>query len=176
MSYDRLFVLVEGDDDERYFKNVLVPRLEKVYDHVQTWQYARRKNEKIGNFLRAIRQMGADYLYIADLDDVSCVTARKNAVTDSQPEVSDGRVVVVVREIEGWYYASVGPALAENLDVRQMDETEGVTKEQFQEMIPGDYDSRINFQAELLNHYSLDEAVSRNQSLCYFVERFIPDA
>ena len=47
----KLFVLVEGGDDERFFESVARPMFEKAYDIVQFWQYSQKKKAKVNNFL-----------------------------------------------------------------------------------------------------------------------------
>ena len=38
MSYTRLFLLVEGDDDARFVERIVVPKLSSRYDFVQAWK------------------------------------------------------------------------------------------------------------------------------------------
>jgi len=62
MAYRRLFLFVEGDDDERFFEQVAVPFFRKRYDHVKIVGYARMKKGKLEGWVRSVRSMGADYL------------------------------------------------------------------------------------------------------------------
>jgi len=72
--YKRMDVLVEGPDDERFVDAVIRPILEKHYDYVQTWRYAREKTERTKNYLRSIRAMKADYLFLKDINTSPCIT------------------------------------------------------------------------------------------------------
>jgi hypothetical protein len=72
MPYTRLFLLVEGDDDPRFVERVVIPKLGSCYDFVQAWKYAQRKAEKVNAFLRSINSMGADYLFLGDLNAHPC--------------------------------------------------------------------------------------------------------
>lgn len=65
-SYKRLFIWVEGDDDERFFRNILKPKLHEKYDSVEIIKYATMKKEKVYNFVKSIQAMGADYIYVTD--------------------------------------------------------------------------------------------------------------
>jgi len=79
MGY-KLFIFIEGDDDERFFNKIIIPMFENKYDSVKLWKYAQEKNEKILQFLNSINAMKADYIfvvreiegwYLAGMDDVS---------------------------------------------------------------------------------------------------------
>ena len=39
----KLFIFIEGDDDERFFNRIIIPMFEKKYDKVQLWKYAQKK-------------------------------------------------------------------------------------------------------------------------------------
>jgi hypothetical protein len=64
MSYKILYVLIEGDDEERFFETIIKPMFEKKYDSVKPWQYASKKDVNIKNFLRSIEAMQAESLGI----------------------------------------------------------------------------------------------------------------
>jgi len=53
VPYRRLFLLIRGDDDERFFKAVLGSLLENIR-LVQFWKYASKKPEKVFKFLQSI--------------------------------------------------------------------------------------------------------------------------
>lgn len=55
MWYKRLFILVEGEDDERFFNEVIKPAFEKKYNLVEVRRHASLKKEKLDNFLRSIK-------------------------------------------------------------------------------------------------------------------------
>lgn len=64
MCYRRLFIWVEGEDDARFFEKIMEPKLQKKYDVVETIRYASLKKEKIDNFLKSIKAMGAEYIFV----------------------------------------------------------------------------------------------------------------
>ena len=173
MSYRRLFVFVEGADDERLFDRVLKPALESRYDHVAFWAYAREKTEKIERFLRSVRAMGADYLFVADAHRAPCATARTQKITTRLSQTDPDRIVVVVVEIEGWYAAGVDDTACAELDFPSLPDTDALTKEQFDELIPRRFDSRIDFMAELLKRFSIPVAETKNRSFHYFARTFL---
>ncbi|PNR88787.1 hypothetical protein X925_04970 [Petrotoga sp. 9T1HF07.CasAA.8.2] len=65
MAYERLYILVEGDDDKRFFEKIITPLFEGKYDQVKVWKYAQQKKEKVSKFLKSIKGMNADYIFVA---------------------------------------------------------------------------------------------------------------
>jgi len=61
MAYKRLWILIEGNDEERFFETIK-PIFENKYDFVQTWQHAQEPRRRIRNFLKSIQAMNSDYL------------------------------------------------------------------------------------------------------------------
>ena len=80
MGYRRLFVWVEGEDDVRFFDKIMKPKFQKMYDFIETRRFAALKREKVHNFLRSIKAMNADYIYVTDINDTPCVTAKKQEI------------------------------------------------------------------------------------------------
>jgi len=63
-TYKRLFICVEGNDDERFFNEIFIPKFKEKYDTVKIIRYATMKKEKVDNFIKSIKAMGADYIYL----------------------------------------------------------------------------------------------------------------
>jgi hypothetical protein len=141
MRYRRLFILVEGDDDARFFEAVIVRRFKALYAHVAVWKYAQQKKAKVASLITSICHMGADYWFVKDCDEAPCVTACKGAVRAAYPMVTSQRVVVVRTEIESWYCAGIDDAAAGQLGIKSVDWTDALTKEQFDECMPERFDS-----------------------------------
>ncbi|PKP58265.1 MAG: hypothetical protein CVT88_07590 [Candidatus Altiarchaeales archaeon HGW-Altiarchaeales-1] len=62
-----LVIFVEGEDDKNFFEKIVTPKLEYKYE-VRIFEYARRKKEKISDFIRSIKSMNGDYIYVSDFD------------------------------------------------------------------------------------------------------------
>jgi hypothetical protein len=169
MPYRRLYLLLEGDDDERFAQRVIVPALHSHYDHIQPWQYAQQKTEKVNSFLRSIKAMGASYFFLADINAQPCVSKRKDAVSRKFAELEVDKALIVVKEIESWYLAGVPQN--NQLGVQVPLNTSGVTKEQFDAAIPKDFDSRIDYMIEILKLFNVDIAAQRNPSFQYLAQR-----
>ncbi|ACM22224.1 MULTISPECIES: DUF4276 family protein [Thermotoga] len=168
-----LIIFVEGNDDERFFERIVVPVLKKKFDSVKLVKYAQMKKERLESYIRSITSAGWDYIYVTDMDDSPCVTARKQQIQNYLPNIDPKRVVVVIREIESWYLAGLNKDKSRDLKIkeRKLKNTENITKEQFNRLIPEKY-SRINFMIELLENFSIETAKQKNRSFKYFVEKF----
>src|SRR6185436_2065614 len=131
MAYRRLFLFVEGDDDERFFRTVIVSFFEKRYNNVKIVTYAKLKKEKFAGFVRSVRSMGADYLIVGDLDWHPCVTAAKENLLQRCSQAEPERIQIVKAEIESWYCAGIPEDDADwgSLSIARAPDTERVTKE-----------------------------------------------
>jgi hypothetical protein len=81
-----MFIWVEGTDDERFFKEIIEPKLRGKYNFVETRSYSTLKKEKIDSFLKSIKSMRADYLYATDINNSPCITAKKQEVCNKIKE------------------------------------------------------------------------------------------
>ncbi len=173
-SYRRLFIFVEGNDDERFIRYVIEPEFMKKYDYVRIIKYAQEKKDKLCNLIKSIKSMGADYLFFADINDAPCITGKKSKIIKSCKEISPNRVLIVIREIEGWYLAGLSDEDCIKLKIKCFSNTDNITKEEFNKLIPKKFSySRINFLIEILNHFSIDEARRKNRSFEYFYNKYL---
>ena len=171
MEIKRLWLLVEGDDDRRFFER-LKYLFEERYDFVQMWRYAVESRKRIKNFLKSIEAMKSDYFFVKDLNAAPCVTARIESVINEFGQTVDrDNLIIVVREIESWYLAGIGGKSCEELGLRPFDNTNDVTKEHFNNLIPNKFDSRIDFMVEVLKRFSLETAKQKNKSFGYFMTK-----
>ena len=56
MSSKRLFLLVEGNDDERFFSKVIVPKFKGIYEWVEVWKYSQQGKKRVKNFSEVSKQ------------------------------------------------------------------------------------------------------------------------
>ncbi len=172
MAYQRLFILVEGDDDERFFDRVIIPLYEQICDHVQIWKYSQQKLKKVNGFLNSIHAMQADYIFVADMDDSPCITAKKERITSQFKKLSEDRILVVCREIESWYLAGLNDDSCSEIDIRTIKNTDRISKEQFNRMMPQKFVSRIDFMQEIMKLFDRETASSKNNSFKYFMQKY----
>jgi hypothetical protein len=166
---------VEGGSDARFFEAVLKSLLGKKYDRVVIRTYASMKRDRFSALLYAIREMGADYLVIADYDCYPCVTSKKEWLHQHIKGLDPGRTRIVIEEIESWYAAGLDEQGLAKLGMSDpaadLDRTDRMTKEQFNDMVPQKFDSRIDFMMEILKMYSLETARRKNKSFDYFLRK-----
>ncbi len=170
--YKRIAVFLEGPDDTRFFDAILRAILESKYDYVQTWQYAGEKREKTKNYLRAVKAMKADCIFLRDINTSPCVSAKKKTIQKTYPKVIDpSDVFIVVLEIESWYVAGLDNRGSKQLDIGLPANTDHISKEQFNELIPNKFDSRIDFMVEVLKRFNPETAKRKNKSFAYFMSK-----
>ena len=170
--YRLMWIFVEGSDDRIFVERVLHPILEEKYDCITTWEYARKRHEKTAEFIRSVRSMQADYLFLADIDDSPCVTAKKDTVATKYCQaVESANAIIVAREIESWYMAGVDNEICRELAIRSPFSTDDMTKEQFRRLIPRRFnESAVDFMVELLRRFRVDSAKDRNRSFRYLMD------
>lgn len=168
----RLFILVEGEDDVRFFGRVIKPLFVTGYDSVEIFPYASIKRVKVNNFLKSITLMRNDYIFIADIDEERSVRDKKQILYYWFSNISGGNIVIVIREIESWYYAGLPDTILQKFGLPSLVSTDDLTKEGFNDLIPPSFDSRIDFMFEILKSFSLDTAARHNRSFLFFVERY----
>ncbi len=172
MEYKRLYVLLEGNDDERFFEGIIKARLSSQYSSIQVWQYAQKPPKKTKNFLKSITAIHSDYFFWADINDLPCVTARKEKIRDKYGETIDiNNLIIVIKEIESWYLAGLNDKARKELRIRTFRKTDNITKEQFDKLMPKKFDSRIDFMVEVLNRFCVEIAKRKNSSFDYFMEK-----
>jgi hypothetical protein len=176
VTYSRLYLWVEGPDDERFVERVVVPLLETEADFIKIVPYARQTKKWIANFFKSIKAMGAAYIFFVDNDRSPCVTARKQKMAEKYPRVDEDWIQVVVEEIESWYLAGLDEERSEELGMPRFRATDAVSKEQFDALIPKRFSSRIDFMLEVLNHFNVDAATVKNRSFERFLSHYAGDA
>jgi len=171
-AYKLLFIFVEGDDDERFFNKILYPKLQEKYDIVKIIKYATMKKEKVDNFIKSINAMGADYIYLTDINSSPCITAKKEEIQKKHPNIDKDKIIVVIKEIESWYLAGLDNKVCRQLKIKNFANTNNVTKEDFNSLIPKKFTSRIDFMSEILKNFSIEIAKQKNKSFRCFVEKY----
>lgn len=172
MGYKRLFIWVEGQDDIRFFNRIIKSILEKKYELVEVISYANMSRQKFTNFLKTIKAMNASYIYVTDINNSPCISAKKEQIHSTLKDVNEDRIHVVIKEIESWYLAGLSNENLRRLKIRQHKVIENITKEQFNNLIPKKFDSRIDFMWEILKSYSIKIASQNNRSFKYLVEKY----
>ena len=168
-----LFLLIEGNDDERFFDTIIKPVMKEKYDYVELWKHAQEPPKRIVDFIKSIEQMNADYIYIADIDGVPCITKKKQKIMHDINRINSDNIIIVKREIESWYLSGLNKNSAKKCGIKSLNCTDQITKKAFNDLIPKKFDSRIDFMIEILKLFSLTVAKEKNQSIKYFIDKEI---
>ena len=164
--------MVEGEDDVRFFGRIIKPLFVSRYDSIEIIPYASIKRIKVNNFLKSVRQMNNDYIFVADIDSERSVRDKKQILYCHFSNISGHSIVIVIKEIESWYYAGLSEISARDIGVEERAATDDMFKEDFNLLMPRQFDSRIDFMFEILKSFSLETAVKKNHSFKFFVERY----
>ncbi len=171
MNNSQLVFFIEGNDDERFFKNIIYPFVQEKYSKISYYKYSKKKKEKIKQFVNSIISMKADYIYISDIDDLPCITTKKNKIIDQfNSKITENYIIVVVKEIESWYLAGLDEKALKNLGVhKKFENTNNIIKEHFNYLIPKKM-ARIEFMQKILEYYNVEVAKRKNESFKYFMK------
>jgi len=126
-----LYIFVEGDRDEDFFERIVKPRLVDRYNKIIIIKYAQKRIEYINSYIRSILSMNANYIFIADIDNSPCKTAKKEELKRRFPNLEQNKIIIVVKEIESWYLAGLDEKACKKLRIRCFDNTDSITKEDF---------------------------------------------
>ena len=175
----RLFILVEGADDVRFFDRIVKPLLEPRYTSVELIAFASLRRGMVSRFLRSLETLGHDYILATDIDAEPSVKAKKRVILERFPDLDPRKVIIVIKEIEGWYLAGIDDDRQRTFDLAPFHSTDNLTKEAFNAQIPGKFTSRIEFMAALLESFSLSSAMAQNRSFGFFARVYqiseVPD-
>lgn len=179
MAHGKLFIFVEGNDDQRFFRKIIEPRIKRRVKYIQ---YAQLKKKVVINYLRTIQNSNDDdYIFVADLDELPGPSAKVKWVRNKFEQIRDRKVIslskrhisIVIIEIESWYIAGMKDSFAVQHNINPIKNTEWITKEIFNNTFHGKFRSRIDFMQELLKNYSFETALEKNRSLSYFDHTFL---
>jgi len=168
----RLFILVEGEDDIRFFGRIIKPLFISRYESIEIIAYACIKRVKVNNFLKSVRQMNNDYIFVADIDSERSVRDKKQLLYFHFNNIEGYSIVIVIKEIESWYYAGLSATASKDIGVADLNTTDDLFKEDFNQLMPRHFESRIDFMFEILKSFSLETAVLKNRSFKFFVQRY----
>ncbi len=177
MTYQQLFIWVEGPDDKRFIETVIIPYFKNKYDKINIIEYAKKTTKSIENFIKSIKSMKADYIYLADIDNIVCITEKRAKIIEQIKNIDENAIIIVCKEIESWYYAGLDEEEFKELGIKKSSKykkTDNLIKEQFDQSIPKKFNSRVDFMIELLKVYNLNTVINTrtNQSLLYFVNKY----
>lgn len=169
-----LYFWVEGDDDERFARTVLVPLVVDRFDFVMIQKYACMKIEKVKSFLTAIQAMKAHAVFLGDLDNSPDPPSRAQALRTKYGVPSEFPVFVVCRSVEGWYLAGLPDLTDRKMWLHGPVDVNTLHKEYFNSGMPRRFRSRIDFLVELLERFDDAVATARSASYLYARKKLAP--
>ncbi len=160
-----MYFCVEGPDDTAFVKSVFG----SVYGDCKYIEYSKWSNKKINDFINTVKQVDEwDYIFLGDGDGKTIDDRKESLLTKYQALESD-KVYIVQFEIESWYYAGVNEATCKKLKMKNyVRETDSFTKEMFKSRLDCASDRKY-IMSQILENYSIDLAVTRNNSIQLFV-------
>ena len=174
MSFNILTIIVEGDDDVRFFEKIIKPKLEASGKYIIIWKYAQRTKKSIKKYANSISgKTYWDYLFICDLDFEPCIRDRIQKYCKKYTGISPDKCDVVIKTIEAWYLAGVDKIRIKNFGLNDIKNTEKIDKVQFNKMLPNGFDSRNDFMTEMLKEYDCQLATTKNRSFNHFYYKHV---
>ncbi len=169
-----LRILIEGNDDQRFIDNVIRPHISKINPTlILTIQYAQDRKSNIDKIIQRFNAKNQKYILLGDYDSSEkCITLKKDELIETLTHLDNNAIFIVKDEIESWFLAGMNSDLEIFNEFDIPDDTEGITKEMFDEMIDeSHFDSRIDLMKEISKSYDFDLATKRNNSFKYFIEK-----
>ena len=170
-----LYIFVEGDRDEDFFERIVKPRLVDRYNKIIIIKYAQKRIEYINSYIRSILSMNANYIFIADIDNSPCKTAKKEELKKRFPNLEKDKIIIVVKEIESWYLAGLDEKACKKLGIRCFDNTDSITKEDFKHIYSNSIHSKrpeIDFYLNIIKNYNINIAKRKNRTFGHFCSKF----
>ena len=169
---NKLFFYVEGDHDE-IFANFILADYLRQSKSIELWpiKYAEKPPKLINKDIKS--KSDYNYLFLSDLDtdEHTCITGRKEDRIKNYKYLDWSSIIIVREEIESWYLAGIDTSLDQFSSLDVPDNTEGIDKETFDEMIKDISEYKKDALIEIAKNYDFDLAVKRNKSFKYFLDK-----
>lgn len=168
----KLYIFMESGDDERFFTRVIIPLLRKRYPEIEAILYAEDQPKETRKYLKAITCSGDFYIFSRDLDDSTCIVARRES-TATKYQIDTQNVIIVCKEIESWYLCGVKATDCKKIGIKHdCHMTDDVSKESFERKLPSGA-SKSEIFGLMLERYDIELGKSRNLSLRYFMRKWV---
>lgn len=167
----KLIFFVEGDDDQRFLERIIGPIVSENFLLVRYFRYASSVPKDVCNTLKTLESAGWHYLFLADRDQNTCITKKREAVCEKMQAVSPERIVIVDGEIESWYVSGVDSGKAKTIGIKMPRAVETFSKEHLQRSTNRKFPTATDLKLFLLDNYSLTEARTRSNSLAYLCRK-----
>lgn len=171
--YNKLFILVEGPDDTRFFENIVRPLFTPHFKDIIVKEYAVRTPSFVNTMISACKGPNKCYIFQSDIDDNKKDHKwKKEKIIKKYKSVEEDNIIIVITEIESWYLAGLDERSSEKLGIDYLSNTDDITKEKFLKLLPRKFDSKIDFMLEILKDFEIATAKKKNRSLNLFLTDF----
>jgi len=173
-QFNKMYIWVEGPEDQDLFKKIK-PLLLKKYKLVHIRERAQEPNKKINSIISVNINKGDDNLLVidADFDSVFCISGKKSAAIRQFPSLTNNNILIIIKEIEGWYLAGLSDQACKKIGIKPIDNTDSVGKRKFDSIIPKKYSNKIDFMQEILKYFEVRVACQKSTSFNYFFNNFL---
>ena len=169
----KLYVFAEGYQDKLLLETLIRATKLSDYYKIYIYEYAQKAPNDVSRFIQIVKQMPADFIFLADLDFELCITKKKEKLIKKYQVLSPEKIQIAKMEIESWYLAGLDKKASQELGLKYLPNTDAVTKEEFCNLKPKGYISKIVFLEDIRKRFSVEVASSKNTSFRYFMEKHI---
>ncbi|HAR84466.1 MAG TPA: hypothetical protein DCR69_01920 [Clostridium sp.] len=171
---DKLYVFLEGDDDERYFRYIVEPILKSKGIDISYYLYRTKKKGKVMSFIKSIDRMeDSDYIFISDIDLCIDEDQKRERLYNTYNNLDLNKTFIVIKEIESWYLAGLDDLFITKQSISIPSNTNNVDKERFRSILSKSKLKRFSLSTcmiEILENYNIKKAIEKNYSLKNFIE------
>jgi len=165
------YIFVEGKTDKIFIENIILKNISISYSKIIVMPYSEKQDE-IKKFIRSLKN---NYFILCDLDshgdkniNASIRKARKKE--DFGNILNLQNIFVVIEMIEAWYLAGLNQTFTNQKKLPYEINTEILDKNKLK---PNNKSLiTIEIQEDIFKNYNLQLAITRNQSLNYFVNKY----
>lgn len=166
-----LILWVEGYHDVLFFDKIVKPNLKNKYNNITIKEHSEENRDYINRYITSITSMNIDYMFIVDIDFKSDISSKKKEIKKSYPKIEEDKILVVIKEIEGWYAAGLKQGMRK-FKISNLNNTDNLTKEEFDCKIPSKY-TKLEYLMEILDIFSVDIALQKNTSFRYYHNNYL---
>lgn len=174
-----VFIFYEGKMDKSLFERKIKKEFNKMKKIVHLQPYCEQDKKEVNKFIKTYKNSsdGRNYLLIADCDRKSRKRKIKELM-EKYPDLDEGRIVLVVQMIEGWYLAGLteNNAISLCIDLYQFKryDPNSIKKEEFCSLEPkNEYENKRAFYIAVANKFDLNIGITRNKSLLEFYNQHL---
>lgn len=171
------YLLVEGIDDYNFIKRIFKRYFEEQYVKAIPLEYAQDSPEELKTFIEIVEGSEEDdYIIFGDYkQECGCITNTKIKINDEKfgGNADLNKILIVIREIEGWYLAGLSDDDITELKIElNLSNTNYITKKIFNDNIPRkDLKYKSIYMSILLAKFKIEYGRKRNESFCYCCEK-----